>query len=229
MLDTMVQGTRHCLEFALDCGARKFLYLSAGAVYGLKTPQGVDESFGGGPDPLNPHAAYAEGKRVAELQCALAAASGIEVKIARCFTFLGPYMELNAHFAIGNFIRDQMKGGPIRVQGNGQAVRSYMYAGDLTVWLWTILLRGTSGRAYNVGSEKAVTIAETAHAVAGALVPRVAVEIAGKPNRAGAAQSYVPSTARAQRELGLRCRIGLPEAIQRTQAWFRPRVETDGV
>ena len=221
MLDTMVQGTRHCLEFALDCGARKFLYLSAGAVYGLKTPQGVDESFGGGPDPLNPHAAYAEGKRVAELQCALAAASGIEVKIARCFTFLGPYMELNAHFAIGNFIRDQMKGGPIRVHGDGQAVRSYMYAGDLMVWLWTILLRGASGRAYNVGSEKAVTIGEVAQSVADALSPRVAVEIAGNPNRAGAAHCYVPSTARAKQELGLRCRTGLREAIQRTHAWFR--------
>jgi dTDP-glucose 4,6-dehydratase len=157
---------------------------------------------------------------VAELQCALAAAPGLEVKIARCFTFLGPYMSLDEHFAIGNFIRDQMNGGPIRVLGDGRGVRSYMYAGDLMRWLWTILLLGRSGRAYNVGSEAPVSIAEVAEAVAGALSPRVEVEIAGNRNRAGAAPHYVPSTARAREELGLNCRVGLREAIQRTQAWF---------
>jgi nucleoside-diphosphate-sugar epimerase len=32
---------------------------------------------------------------------------------------------------------------------------------------------------------------------------------------------YVPCTARAREELGLRCQVPLREAIQRTQAWFR--------
>jgi nucleoside-diphosphate-sugar epimerase len=32
MFDTIVEGTRHCLEFALAADTRKFLYLSPGAV-----------------------------------------------------------------------------------------------------------------------------------------------------------------------------------------------------
>ncbi len=226
MLDAILQGTQRCLEFATKRGVRKLLFTSSGAVYG-RQPADVThlpETFCGGPDPLDPRSAYAEGKRVAELQCTLvAAASELETKIVRCFAFIGPYMQLDAHFAIGNFIRDQLSGGPIRVKGDGLPIRSYMYASDLMVWLWTVLLRGKSGRAYNIGSEEGITIGELAREVAEALTPRVTVEIFGNPNRAGAADRYVPSTVRAREELGLRCEVPLREAIQRTQAWFQQR------
>jgi nucleoside-diphosphate-sugar epimerase len=91
----------------------------------------------------------------------------------------------------------------------------------LMAWLWTILLRGEPCRAYNVGSEEAVSIAELARLVADTLSPRVPVEIAGNPNRAGAANYYVPDTARAREELGLQCYTPLREAVQRTHDWFK--------
>jgi dTDP-glucose 4,6-dehydratase len=128
-------------------------------------------------------------------------------------------MKLDAHFAIGNFIRDQLRGTPIRISGDGRPLRSYMYAGELMVWLWTILFRGAPLRAYNVGSEDAVSIRELAHAVSAALNPHVEFEILGTPGR-GPAPRYVPSTERAQRELGLSCDVPLQDAIRRTQRWF---------
>ena len=222
MFDTIVQGTRRCLEFAQAAEARRFLFLSSGAVYGTQPAEvaHVSEEAATAPNPLDPASAYGEGKRAAELLCALASRqSTLEPKIARCFAFVGPYMKLDAHFAIGNFIRDQLRGGPIRVSGDGSALRSYMYAGDLMVWLWTILFRGEPLRPYNVGSEEAVSIGELAQMVADALTPEVRVEILGKP-QGGPPHRYVPSTARAQRELGLSCRVPLDEAIRRTQRWY---------
>jgi nucleoside-diphosphate-sugar epimerase len=109
---------------------------------------------------------------------------------------------------------------PIRVQGDGTAVRSYLYASDLMVWLWTILFNGESRRAYNVGSEEALSIAALAREVAAALPPRADIHIATKAEPGAAVHRYVPSTARAREELGLRAEIPLREAICRTHAWY---------
>jgi dTDP-glucose 4,6-dehydratase len=224
MFDTIVEGTRRCLEFAVACGAEKFLLTSSGAVYGRQPPDvtHLPETYSGSPDALDPNSAYGEGKRAAEMLCALTSqATGLEAKIARCFAFAGPYMELDAHFAIGNFIRDRINGAPIRVQGDGTPYRSYMYASDLMTWLWTILFRGESGRAYNVGSEDAISIGNLAHAVAAICSPRVNVEILGTPTPGAPAQRYLPSTARARQELGLAAEVSLEQTIQRTQSWFQ--------
>ena len=221
MFDTIVNGTRRALDFAAGNAVRKFLFVSSGAVYGTQPPQlaQVSESFTGSPDPLDAVNAYAEGKRSAELLCALAASPDLEIKIARCFAFVGPYMQLDAHFAIGNFIYDRLRYRPIRVQGDGSAVRSYLYASDLMVWLWTILFQGQSCRAYNVGSEDALNIASLGREVADALPPAVDVKVVYQDTCAPV-HRYVPSTARAREELGLCAEVPLREAICRTHAWF---------
>jgi nucleoside-diphosphate-sugar epimerase len=221
MFDTCVAGTRRALEFAQHCGAKKFLLTSSGAVYGPQPMERVPEEYVGGPDTLNAGSAYAEGKRAAEQLCAIQAkaTAALEIKIARCFAFVGPYLPLDAHFAIGNFIRDAMRGGPIKIGGDGTPYRSYLYAADLVVWLWTILIRGATLRAYNVGSAQAVTIAETAETVRRVFEGKPKVEIAQKAVGGKPAQRYVPEVTRAEKELGLRERIGLEEAIRRTANW----------
>jgi nucleoside-diphosphate-sugar epimerase len=222
MLDTIVEGTRRALEFARHCGARKFLLTSSGAVYGKQLPEltHVPEEYTGGPDPLDPRSAYGEGKRMAEMLCTLYAKQyGLETKIARCFAFVGPYLPLDIHFAIGNFIRDGLRGGPIQVQGDGTPYRSYLYAADLVIWLWTILIRGESCRPYNVGSEESITIAELAHIVAQSFTPPVAVKITRATVPGQPAERYVPTTRRAAAELHLGSSIALVESIRRTIAW----------
>src|SRR5579864_51162 len=221
MLDIVVGGTRRALDFAVACGARRFLLTSSGAVYG-KQPADVShlsEDFGGAPDTSDPRSAYAEGKRTAELLGAIYHRRyGLETKIARGFAFLGPYLPLDVHFAAGNFIRDRLAGGPIRVSGDGTPYRSYLYAADMAIWLWTILTRGQSCHPYNVGSEVETTIRELAFAIAGSAV---AVHLGREPVPGQPAERYVPSTKRAAAELGLSQVIPLAEAIERTLDWHR--------
>jgi dTDP-glucose 4,6-dehydratase len=222
MFDTIVEGTRQTLRFSIDSWASRFLFVSSGAVYGTQPSDlaHVPESYAGGPDPLAPESAYAEGKRAAELLCCLAATPRFETTIARCFAFVGPYMRLDAHFAIGNFVGDALRGGPIQVKGDGSPFRSYLYASDLAVWLWTILFKGSSCRAYNVGSEDAVNIATLANQVAMSVPLRVGVNIVGAAQPRTQPHRYVPSTVRAREELGLDTQVALPDAIRRTYNWF---------
>ena len=224
MVDTIVAGTRRTLDFARRCGAKKFLLTSSGAVYGPQPPDlvHVPEDYRGGPDPLDPASAYGEGKRLAEHLCSLyARCYGIEMKISRGFAFVGPYLPLDAHFAIGNFIRDALAGGPIAVGGDGTPLRSYLYAADLAIWLWQILFCGVSCRAYNTGSDVEISIAELARTVAGTLDSNAEVRIARQASAAGRRQIYVPETRRAREELGLQGGIPLDEAIRRTGRWHR--------
>ncbi|MCJ7437015.1 MAG: NAD(P)-dependent oxidoreductase [Acidimicrobiia bacterium] len=226
MVDTIVDGTRHVLNAVAGAGSIPVLLTSSGAVYGRQPPdiEAMSEDATSGPDPLDPGSAYAEGKRLAELLGAIySTTTGLEIKVARCYAFVGPYLPLDRHFAIGNFIRDGIAGGPIRVQGDGSTVRSYLYAADLAVWLWTILLRGRSRRAYNVGSEDAIDIASLARVVATAFKAPRTVEVLGAPTPDRPVDRYVPSTDRARTELRLEQRVPLTDAIERTVAWNRTR------
>lgn len=221
--DVIVNGTRRVLDFSQRCGTNKLLFVSSGAVYGKQPSElsNVPENFPGAPDPLAPPSAYAEGKRTAELLCSLyAQSSSLQVKIARCFAFVGPHLPINAHFAIGNFIRDGLAGVPIQISGDGTPFRSYLYSADLAIWLWTLLINGQPGTAYNVGSENAITILDTAGAVARQFTPPPPIKIL-QPIQAGPQERYIPSTQKARQELGLLEWTPLNESIRKTIQWYR--------
>jgi nucleoside-diphosphate-sugar epimerase len=221
VLDVCYNGTKHVLEFAKQCGARRLLNLSSGAVYGeqpVNMPR-IPESYSGAPNPCQNSqlAAYGEGKRLAEMLCVTQ--DKVETVSARIFALVGPYMPLDAHFAMGNFIADGLAQRPIQIRGNGTPIRSYLYAADLVVWLFWLLLRGSAGTAYNVGSEDEISIERLAEAVAlhfGVLV----ASLDRKPN-ADPQQRYVPDTRKSQIHLGLEAWTPLHESIGRTANWFR--------
>jgi len=223
MLSTIIAGTERTLEFAATHGAEKFLLTSSGAVYG-RQPAGmthVPESYPGDPDPLAPASVYAEGKRVSELLCSIyRKRTGLECKIARCWAFCGPHLPLDEHFAIGNFIGDVLAGRPIQIQGDGTPRRSYLYAADLVVWLWTLLFQAPPLVPFNVGSAHDVSILELAQSVAATLSPDTEIRVMRQAVQGAEPARYVPSVDRAREMLGLREVIALEESIQRTAAWY---------
>jgi len=224
LFDTIVGGTTRVLDFAEQRSARRLLLTSSGAVYGLQPPSlaHVHEDYSGGPEAGGAAHAYAEGKRTAESLCAARADdAGLEPVIARCFTFVGPYLPLDAHFAIGNFLGNRLRGEAIHVRGDGTAVRSYLFASDLAAWLWTILARGRPLRPYNVGSAVPVSIAELAAVVATSERPVLPVVATEEPLPDRPVHRYVPDVTRAERELGVAVTTPLAEGIRRTLAWHR--------
>jgi dTDP-glucose 4,6-dehydratase len=219
----MIAGMERVLAIARSAGAQRFLFTSSGAVYGRQPANlsHVPESYAG-----KPETPYGEAKLACEQRCAeFAQATSGQVSIARCFAFVGPHLPLDRHFAIGNFIADALAGRNIRIAGDGTPMRSYLYAADLAVWLWTLLLSPFGGkdrvRTCNVGSEDAISIHDLARAVADELNPSLQIEIAQEAVPGTPRQQYVPDVSRAESELGLRPRVGVREAIRRTADWHR--------
>lgn len=219
MLQSKLVSISHVLDYARYAGIRRMLVTSSGAIYGPQPAElsQIPETYVGAPDPTDPASAYGNGKRMVEQMCALA--PEVETVIARCFSFIGPHLPLDGRFAAGNFLRDAVDGKSITIHGDGRAVRSYLHAADLTIWLLTLLLNGKDGRAYNVGGAEMVTIGELARLVSASCQQRPEVALPNSRN-AASPNLYVPDVTRAASELGLRPIIGLEEAVTRTIAWM---------
>ena len=221
-----IQGTKHVLEFARTHGTRRLLFTSSGAVYG-KQPSDlthIPEDYPGAPSTVDLNSGYGQAKRASEFLCSVYAQQfEFSAILARLFAFAGPYLPLDLNFAIGNFIRDVLTGGPIRIAGDGTPYRSYLYSADLAIWLWTLLIRGESARPYNVGSDHDLTIADLARAVAANTVPGTEIEIVRQPTGAPPSR-YVPCVDRIRSELGILPLIPLNEAIRRMYQWNREKI-----
>lgn len=212
----ILDGTRNMLDYAVAHRIPRFLLTSSGSVYGSQPQdmQAIPESHNGIPDLLDPQHAYSIAKRSAEHLCILYRDTyGLESVIARCFAFVGRDLPMDAHFAIGNFIRDALHAPEITVNGDGTPVRSYMDQRDLAHWLITLLLSGQAGHAYNVGSDAAITIHDLATLVRDTLAPSKPIRIMGEPDERSFRNRYIPSIVKARSELGLDLNYPLAESI----------------
>ena len=140
-------GTDRVAQECRRVGVSRLLVLSSGSVYEPKSdgaPYRED-------DPLRRVGAS---DRIARAKVD-AEAYALDVRsvptvIARGFAMLGP--RLPPQFAAAQFMADALAGRPIRVTNPG-TVRSYLYASDMAAWLWTLLVKGEAGTAYNVGGD----------------------------------------------------------------------------
>ncbi len=215
--------TQRVLELARTRGTRRLLFSSSGAVYGMQPADllHIPEDYAGAPLPTDVNSAYGQSKRMSEFLCSVwSRVYGFDALIGRLFAFAGPLLPLDANYAVGNFVRDAMAGGPVRISGDGTPYRSYLYAADLAIWLWVLLLRGKGGTAYNVGSPHEISIADLAQTVVEVAAPGAKIRIERQPVPGSTPLRYVPATDRAAL-LGLQPWIPLEESIRRMCEWHR--------
>lgn len=197
----------------------KILYVSSGAVYGQQ-PQNIKsipESYSVTTEinelPLNKRG-YACAKRESENAIIQLGKEGLNVSVARCFSFVGKYLPLDKHFAVGNFIKNAIERKPIVIHSNYTVYRSYMYSDDLIIWLMTILdSSNKSAPIYNVGSDEKISL----YSLAG-LIGKKSGQILIKPKEFDTSNIdiYIPSIDKAKKELNLKLEYSLVEAIEKT-------------
>lgn len=227
-LSANIFGTQHLLEAARQHPVRGFLFFSSGEVYGIvkDTSRPIAEHDGGFLDPTDVRSCYGESKRMGENMCASWAHQyNVPTRIVRPFHTYGPGMRLDDGRVFADFVRDILRGGPIVLQSDGSARRSFCYLADATLGFFTVLLQGTDGTAYNIANPRGeCSIAE--------LADRLAVEFQNEgitvERRVRTDANYfpspiastVPDIARAN-ALGWDPRLSIEQGFRRTVESYR--------
>ncbi len=213
------------LEVARKCSTKSFLFTSSGAAYGSGTnnPAPWVEGSLCAPDTMSAREVYGECKRCAEMMLACEAESGgvKRALVARLFTFIGPYLPLDGHFAVSCFMRDALSGVEIIVK-SPEVVRSYLHGFEMASALMAILARGESRSIYNIGSNKPVDMFTLAYEIGSVCGKKVKVNTdEGGCRFAG--NYYLPSMEKTWRLCGYRDWLSLKECVQQTIAWHLER------
>lgn len=192
-MNANVLGTHHLLRQAHAWKCEGFLFVSSGEVYGRVAPEKVPtkEADYGYLEITDPRSCYAEGKRAAEtLGVSYARQFGVPFTIVRPFHTYGPGMSLDDGRVYADFVRDVVQRQALSLHSDGKAVRSFCYLSDAVAGIFTVLLKGATSLAYNVGNPAgALSMRELADLLAGlAEGPRLAVNQTGQPTA-----GYLPS------------------------------------
>jgi nucleoside-diphosphate-sugar epimerase len=188
--------TRDVLRFARRAQVKTFLFTSSGSVYK--------------PDPDAKSNKIEDEGWVREY--------GIDYRIARCYSFLGPGCP--ARYAAGAFISQALKGRPLEVFHDGTSVRTYLYIADLVAWLLTIMVKGQSA-IYDVGGYEPITMLDLARRINKATGNQgISVH---KFYNDDIRPIYVPDNYNydRSRKLGLDVWTGIDEAIKRTVEYYK--------
>lgn len=207
VFETTVYGAHNSLEAAAKLGKlKRFVHVSSGLVV-----QAIGESG-------QIHRVYVDAKRAAETLCSIYRSQHrLPMLTLRPYTFIGPYQLLDRPWAVNNFMRDSLTGHEIRIHGDGNTKRSYLYGSDAAAQLLQLLARGDDGATYDLGSQHPVALAELAERVAAKVNPSPRITLRTLPH-AAPGRDFLPDV---KNPLGLSESCNLDMAIDHTLAWHR--------
>lgn len=219
--ETFVKGTQNILDISSRLpNLIKFIHFSSNKIYGDNyTTSLVDENnyniIG-----YNNNDVYCESKRMSETICkAYMSQLYLPIIILRPFAFIGPFQSLDKPWAVNNFIRDAILGGPIRILGNEFTTKGYMYGSDLANYILNILSVGKVGDVYNIGSSKPLTLLELAQKIKKLINSEIEIKIRSSKDNYITTSNDVPMTSKIENELNLKEAFGIDDALKRTILW----------
>jgi nucleoside-diphosphate-sugar epimerase len=225
-IETFYKGTQALLDACLRLPAlNKFVHLSSNTVYGnpLKfLTSGIKETEMGVSESNTVNATYSEAKRMSETICAIYRnQQKLPIVIVRPFSFIGPYQGLEKPWAINNFIRDSILDGPIRILGNENTVRSYLYGSDAACWILMALANGKASSTYNIGGDQPLSLKELTGKITSNFTNKI--DVLFKYSKVYSAHSSIsiPDTSSIKQDLGVRQQIDFEIALIKTIDWYK--------
>ncbi len=194
-----------------------FVHISTSEVYGSATTPLMSEEH-----PLNPMSPYAAAKCGADrLVHSYWATYGLPTVIVRPFNNFGPHQHLEK--LVPRFITSCLLGEPLRLHGDGQASRDWMYVGDHCHALDLILHappKKMAGQVLNIGTGVSYSISDIAKVVKDLMgTPEIPIRFIDP--RAGQVFRHTADTSRIQHLLDWKPKTSFEEGLQKTIEWYR--------
>lgn len=216
---TNVLGTKNLLDYAVNYGVGRFVFLSSVEIYGEN--RGDVELFTeddlGYLDCNTLRSGYPEGKRLGESMCnAYAKQHGIDFVIPRLSRTYGPGLLETDSKAISQFIHKAAAGEDIVLKSKGDQLYSYTYSEDAAAAVLLIMLKGQSKEAYNVSDSNSIlTLANLAKTLAEITGVKVVFELPDDTEKAGysTATKAVLDAGKLE-SMGWRARVNIRDGLE---------------
>jgi UDP-glucose 4-epimerase len=211
-------GTLHVLDAARRQGVRRVVYAASSSAYGM--PQGDVQTED---DPVRPLSPYAAAKSAGELYCeAFTVSYGLETVRLRFFNIFGPRQRADSPYSgvIALFAAALSEGRTPTIFGDGLQTRDFTYIADVVQALTRAAeTPSVSGRVYNVGTGRGVTLLELIAALNRLLGTKVAPQHG--PPRVGDVRHSRADITRARRDLGYEPGVAFENGLAKTLRWFQ--------
>ncbi len=195
---------------------QKFVHISTSEVYGTAETAPMTEEH-----PLNPCTPYAAAKAGADrLVYAYRICHEIPLVIIRPFNNYGPKQHLEK--VVPRFITQAICDEPLRVHGDGQMTRDWVFVEDTCRAVMRALDGGTEvvGQTFNVGTGTDTSVLNIAEAI---------VDFMGKPRsliehveaRPGQVDRHISSTEKSFNLLNWKAKTSLFGGLPRTIRWYQ--------
>jgi UDP-glucose 4-epimerase len=145
-----VDGTRNILDWSLKKGAKHFVYISTGGVYGYNKGKHMKER-----DSVSPIGAYGYTKYIGENVCLMySKLHGLAVTVIRLYFPYGPKQKGGIFPLI---CKSVLEGTQLTIKRGGAPCINPVHIGDLVDAISKSMLNGSGFRIYNLCGDEAVS------------------------------------------------------------------------
>jgi len=210
-----VTGTLNVLLAAKECGVEKVIFTSSAAIYGDTKELPIRESIT--PNPLSP---YASTKIMGEYYCNnFTELYGLKTIIIRPFNVFGPRQDPKSQYSavIPIFINTLLKGEDVRITGDGEQTRDFVYIRDF-IRSNILAMENDVGGVFNISGGGRVSINELYWIIADILdIDKKPVYVADRP---GDIKHSYADISRAEERLSYIPQHSLKDGLRETVEWF---------
>src|SRR4030095_2579909 len=224
-LGVMCDGSFNVLEAAQAAGGQKGVGAASASIYGLADVFPTREDH----HPYNNRTWYGASKIMLEgLLRSFNDMYGLPYVALRYFNVYGPRMDIHGKYTevLIRWMERIAAGQPPLILGDGSATMDFIYIEDVARSNILALQSDVSDEAFNVGSGTETSLNELAAALLQVMRSDLTPE-SGPERKVNPVSRRLADTAKAERLLGFRMRVGLEEGLARLVDWWRENTSVD--